>query len=176
MLLVIRFWAGERKFLFFFSHFLQSFTVYIFSFLLFCFSCSLLQVSANSSIGVALDTTGFSHSFSLPLFQENGNVVSATVREEEKVVSSSAGVCTSSSSTTLDPPVCPTTASPTHVQPSPPTAVHTSVSSIGGSNEGVREVRPPKLQSFKNIMDRMSPEREGGPHSPTASPDKVWNV
>lgn len=38
----------------------------------------------------------------------------------------------------------------------------------------MREVRPPKLQSFKNIIDRMSPEREEGAESPRAlSPEKA---
>ena len=40
--------------------------------------------------------------------------------------------------------------------------------------DGVREVRPPKLQSFKSIMDRMSPDKDEGPTSPgIMSPDKV---
>lgn len=37
----------------------------------------------------------------------------------------------------------------------------------------MREVRPPKLHSFKNIIDRMSPEREemlGGAESPSGAP------
>lgn len=69
-----------------------------------------------------------------------------------------------------------------------PTQPHSPASPLrregSGGGEGVREVRPPKLQSFKNIMDRMSPEREGGGGggvSPRASPDKVsdkqrWRV
>lgn len=112
--------------------------------------------------------------FSICTFQENGNIISATVRDDKLL--GTPGVCTSSSSTMLDSSAFPAIMSPTQIQPSSPAGVvHTSVSSIGGSSEGVREVRPPKLQSFKNIMDRMSPDREGGPHSPRASPDKVLN-
>ena len=41
------------------------------------------------------------------------------------------------------------------------------------TGDGVREVRPNRLQSFKTIMDRMSPDKEDAPSTPILSPDKV---
>ncbi|XP_071527979.1 EH domain-binding protein 1 isoform X2 [Panulirus ornatus] len=109
--------------------------------------------------------------------EENGNIISSSVREEHRIPLSSstcvAAVTTTSSTTVLAPSAFPTTMSPTEVQSSSSSPLlRNSGASIGGSNEGVREVRAPKLQSFKNIMDRMSPEKENVPHSPRASPDK----
>nr|XP_045600175.1 EH domain-binding protein 1-like [Procambarus clarkii] len=109
--------------------------------------------------------------------EENGNIISTSIRDERKMALSSCtsvGTTTStSSSTVLAPSAFPTTMSPVEVQSSsalPPT--WNTGGTIGGNNEGVREFRAPKLQSFKNIMDRMSPDKESTLHSPRASPDK----
>ncbi|KAK8730780.1 hypothetical protein OTU49_007928, partial [Cherax quadricarinatus] len=113
-----------------------------------------------------------------PSYEENGNsIIMTSVRDERKMAlsnsSSIAAVTTTSSTTVSAPSAFPTTISPTQVQSSsalPP--AWNSSGSIGGNNEGVREFRAPKLQSFKNILDRMSPDKENTPHSPRASPDK----
>ncbi|XP_066972780.1 EH domain-binding protein 1 isoform X13 [Macrobrachium rosenbergii] len=103
--------------------------------------------------------------------EENGNIVSSAVSDDSKVPnssSSSIGVV----NTSLAPSAF-TTTSPSEVQSAVSLA---SSRNVGGtpvsSSDGVREVRAPRLQSFKNIMDRMSPEKENSSNSPRASPDK----
>ncbi|CAL4058786.1 unnamed protein product, partial [Meganyctiphanes norvegica] len=82
-------------------------------------------------------------------------VRSSPVREENgNIVTSDAVVSLQSSSPTV-----------------PPAALATQLPRMG-TPEGireVREVRAPRLQSFKNIMDRMSPDKEGTPNSPNAT-------
>ncbi|XP_068234461.1 EH domain-binding protein 1-like [Palaemon carinicauda] len=107
---------------------------------------------------------------SLHITEENGNIVSSVVNDDSKIPNSS------SSSIVVNTSLAPsafTTTSPSEVQSAASLA---SSRNVGGtpvsSSEGVREVRAPRLQSFKNIMDRMSPEKENSANSPRASPDK----
>lgn len=109
--------------------------------------------------------------------EENGNIISTSVSEDSKVSlssSTSTTIVTSTSTTNVSAPAAfPVTTSPTEVQSTSTTAPQKSVSEgVSSTVEGVREVRAPRLQSFKNIMDRMSPDKENAPHSPRASPDK----
>lgn len=109
--------------------------------------------------------------------EENGNIISTSVSEDSKVSlssSTSTTIVTSTSTTNVSAPAAfPVTTSPSEVQSTSTTAPQKSVSEgVSSTVEGVREVRAPRLQSFKNIMDRMSPDKENAPHSPRASPDK----
>ncbi|KAK7051422.1 hypothetical protein SK128_018122, partial [Halocaridina rubra] len=104
----------------------------------------------------------------LQITEENGNILSLSHSDDSKIPNNSSVTVVSAL-----PPSAFTTTSPTEVQSGTSIAPSRNVAGTPiSSHEGVREVKAPKLQSFKNIMDRMSPDKEYSNTSPRASPDK----